>query len=128
VPGWLYSVRDLDFKRSDRLGEVIKEEISLILLDGIKDPQIGLVTITRVKMNDDLKSAKVYYTVFGDEIEKNKCQEGLNRAKGYIKRVIGERLKIKYIPSLVFIFDDSLDYGNRIESLLDDLKSENERG
>ena len=57
----------MDFKRSDRLGEVIKEEISVMLLDGINDPKIGFVTITRVRMSDDLKNARVYYTVFGGE-------------------------------------------------------------
>lgn len=119
--------RNLDFKRSDRLGEVIKEEISLVLLDGIKDPKIGFVTITRVRMSDDLKNARVYYTVFGGEKEKKNCQKGLDRAKGYIKRVLGSKLRIKYIPSLIFMFDDSLEYGNYIESLINDIKSENER-
>lgn len=117
----------MDFKRSDRLGEVIKEEISVMLLDGIKDPKIGFVTITRVRMSDDLKNARVYYTVFGGEEERKKCQEGLDRAKGYIKRVLASRLKIKYTPALIFMFDDSLDYGNYIESLINDIKSENER-
>ncbi len=118
---------NVDFKRSDRLGEVIKEEISLILLDGIKDPRIGFVTITRVRMSDDLKNARVYFTVFGGEGERKNCQEGLDWAKGYIKRILGSKLRIKYIPSLIFVFDDSLDYGNRIESLINDIKSENER-
>jgi ribosome-binding factor A len=110
------------FKRSEKLGDLIREEVSRILIKGLKDPRIGFATITKVDVSDDLREAKIYYSIFGDEREKAESYEGLQSAKGFIKRELGRRVRMKYMPEINFIFDDSLEYGSRIEELLRNLK------
>lgn len=88
------------------------------MLSDLKDPRIGFVTITKVAVSDDLRMAKVYYSVFGGEQQKEESYEGLESAKGYIKRELGRRVRLKYIPEIHFMFDDSLEYGEHIEELL----------
>jgi ribosome-binding factor A len=110
------------FKRSEKVGDLIREEISQIFLRGLKDPRIGFVTITKVDVSDDLRVAKVYYSVFGGEQEKEESYEGLESAKGYIKRELGRRVRLKYMPEISFKFDDSLEYGEHIEELLRGVK------
>jgi ribosome-binding factor A len=109
------------FKRSEKVGDLIRKEISQILLEGLKDPRIGFVTITKVSLSDDLRIAKVYYSVFGGEREREESYEGLESATGYIKRELGRRVRLKYMPEITFLFDDSLEYGAHIEELLRDV-------
>ncbi len=96
----------------------MRGEISEILLKGLKDPRIGFVTITKVAVTDDLRQAKVFYSVFGGEKEKGDSFQGLESATGYIKRELGRRMRLKYMPEITFHFDDSLEYGAHIEELL----------
>lgn len=105
-------------KRSDKVAEAIHELVSELLVKGIKDPRIGFVTVTGVKVTDDLHVAKVYFTVIGSDEEKRSSTAGLNSSRGYIRREMGKRLRMKYIPDLIFEYDTSLDYGNRIDALL----------
>ncbi len=114
------------FKRSSRVGHLIKEEISHIIQREVKDPMIGFITITDVEITDDLKSATVYFSVYGDEEVKANTFKGLNRAVGFIKRELGKNLRLKYIPDISFKFDNSYEYGSRIERILKELK-ESER-
>jgi ribosome-binding factor A len=114
------------FKRSEKVGDQIREEISQILLRELKDPRIGFVTITTVAVSDDLRTAKVYYSVFGGEQDKEESYKGLESAKGYIKRELGRRMRLKYMPEIIFMFDDSLEYGEHIEELLRDVKDSGE--
>ncbi len=114
----------MDFKRADKVGELIQEEISSLLLRRIKDPRIGFVTLTRVKVTDDLKAARVFYSVIGGEQEKKSSREGLDSATGFIRRELGRRLRLRYTPELIFIFDDSLEYGDHIEQLIQGLKED----
>ena len=102
--------------RIDRLNSLIRKEISEIVLYKIKDPRIGFITITKVSVTRDLKYAKVYISIFDKDEEEVK--EGLESAKKYIKSILGKRLKIKYIPELTFIIDDSLKEGDRILKLI----------
>jgi len=104
----------------------MREEISEILLKDLKDPRIGFVTITKVAVSDDLRQAKVYYSVFGGEQEKEDSFQGLESATGYIKRELGRRMRLKYMPEITFHFDDSLEYGAHIEELLRDVKDTGE--
>jgi ribosome-binding factor A len=106
------------FKRSEKVGDLIRKEISQILVGELKDPRIGFVTITKVAVSDDLRVAKIYYSVFGDEQQKEESYQGLESAKGYIKRELGRRVRLKYMPEINFLFDDSLEYGEHIEELL----------
>jgi ribosome-binding factor A len=108
----------MKFKRSEKVGDLIRKEISKILVGELKDPRIGFVTITKVAVSDDLRVAKIYYSVFGGEQEKEESYQGLESAKGYIKRELGRRVRLKYMPEINFLFDDSFEYGEHIEELL----------
>jgi len=104
------------FKRTDRLSELIKQEIAELLVSGaIKDPRIGFVTITRVKVSADLSFADVYYSVMGDW---ERTREGLEESKAIIRYHIGRELRIKRLPELRFHEDRSLDHVERIDYLL----------
>lgn len=113
-----------DYKRADRVGELVKHEISDILRKEAKDPGIGEVTITRVKVSDDLRSAQVYFGVLDRTAEIEQVEEGLQRASGYIHRLLGKRLRLKYIPKPIFIFDRNLDYSFRISEILREIDKE----
>lgn len=111
----------LEFQRAHRVGEQIQKEISALLLKGIKDPRVGFVTITAVEVTPDLHLARVYFTVMGDETARKNSELGLKHAVPYLRRELGRRLRMRYVPDLLFVFDSSLEYGNRIETLLRDL-------
>ncbi len=106
------------------MGELLREEISGILFREIKDPRVGAVSLTAVRVTDDLSLARVYYVSSGGEDEKTRAQEGLAAASGFIRRALRKRLTVKTIPEVNFCYDDSLDYGNRIDSLLRSIKIE----
>ncbi|NIQ38053.1 MAG: 30S ribosome-binding factor RbfA [Proteobacteria bacterium] len=110
--------RNLNVKRAERVGDLIKREISNMLIRGIKDPRIGLVTITQVRVSDDLRLAKVYFSVMGGEEDRQRNLEGLNSAKGYIKREMGKRTHLRYMPDIMFKYDPSLDYADHIDRLM----------
>jgi ribosome-binding factor A len=116
--------RHFRFKRSDRVGDMIHREVSDMLIRGIKDPRTSLVTITAVRISDDLKMAQVYFSVRGGEEDRQRSSEGLDSAKGFIKREIGRRLRLKYVPDIVFKFDPSLEYADRIDRLIKGIHEE----
>lgn len=106
------------FKRSEKVAEAIHEEISRMLIKGVKDPRIGFVTITGVKVTDDLHLATIFFTANGDEQAKKDTEAGLNSARGYMRREMGKALKMRYIPDIIFRNDESIEYGSKIESIL----------
>ncbi len=110
-------------RRALRLGDLIKEEVSRIILHQLKDPRVGFVTITRVRMSDDLKRAKIYWTVLGDEKAREESLRGLESAKGFIRRELGRRVRVKFLPEIDFAFDDSFEYEQRISQLLEGIRS-----
>lgn len=110
------------YRRADRVREVIKEEISLLLRKEVKDPRVEFVTITDVEVSGDLRVAKVYFTIHGGMEEREKAMEGLERATGFIRRSLGKRLRLKRVPELIFLSDESLEYGDRIEALIKRIK------
>jgi ribosome-binding factor A len=113
------------YKRSDRVGDLIKEEVASILLHGeLKDPRIGFVTITHVKMTPDLRDAKIYFSQLGTEEEKKESCAGLNSASGYIRRVLAKRLRLRSIPKVTFFYDETLEYSDRIGQVLHGIKRE----
>jgi len=113
-------------KRSVRVGEQILKEIALLLLHEVKDPRVKGVTMTGIRMSEDLKRAKVYFSVMGEASEIKTAQAGLESAKGYIKRMISRRLYLRYVPELLFIYDESLELGSEIEKLFERLKKKDE--
>jgi len=88
------------------------------LLKQIRDPRIGLLTITDVKMSDDLRSAKIYVVQMGKDKLDAELQAGLEKAKGFLKRELGKRLNLRYMPDVFFFYDKSFEYGSRIDRLL----------
>lgn len=110
-------------KRAEKVAEAIHEIISALLIKGVKDPRIGFTTITGVKLSDDLHLATVFFSVVGDETEKKAAEKGLNSAKGYLRKEVGRNLRMRYVPDLVFRYDASLDYGQHIDELLDEIIS-----
>jgi ribosome-binding factor A len=113
----------LEFQRSHRVGEQIQKEISALLVKGLKDPRVGFVTITAVEVSGDLRHARIYFTALGEEKVRQETLRGLTSAIPFLRRELGKRLRLRLVPELTFQFDTSLEYGNRIESLLRDLNS-----
>lgn len=100
------------------MGETIHKEISQLLIRGLKDPRIGFVTLTAVDVTSDLRHAKIFYTVIGDEQSRKDSAAGLMSSTSYIRQQLGRQLRLRYIPEIVFEYDGSVEYGNRIEDLL----------
>lgn len=107
--------------RANRIAEQMKKELSDIIGRKIKDPRIGFVTVTDVRVTGDLQIAKVYISVLGDEDQKENTLKGLAKAKGFIRSEIGRRIRLRKTPEIHFEFDESIDYGNRIETLINEL-------
>ncbi len=107
----------LPYKRSQRVSDLLRKEIADIIIYRLKDPRIGFITVTGVDVTDDIKMARVYVSVFHPE-EKNSTLEILNSAKSFIRSELSKRLRMKFIPSIEFRLDTSIEYGNRIEKLL----------
>ncbi|ACL06418.1 30S ribosome-binding factor RbfA [Desulfatibacillum aliphaticivorans] len=104
--------------RQDRVAGRIQQELSALIQKRINDPRLEWATITGVKMTKDLKIARVYYCVFGEEEKKIKVGEAFQQAHGFIKRELAKKLGLRYMPELEFFFDESFDYGRKIESIL----------
>lgn len=96
----------------------MKKELGDIISLKLKDPRIGFVTVTDVEVTGDLQQATVFISVLGDETQRENTLKGLAKAKGFIRSEIGSRIRLRKTPDLVFEFDESIDYGNRIETLL----------
>ncbi|NGQ94054.1 30S ribosome-binding factor RbfA [Brevibacillus sp. SYP-B805] len=110
--------------RLSRVGEEIKKELSVLLQREMKDPRIGFVTVTGVEVTSDLQLAKVYVSIFGSAEQREASLAGLQKAKGFLRSEIGKRVKVRHVPDLVFKLDESIDYGNRIDSILREISAE----
>lgn len=112
--------------RPHRVGEQMKKELGEIISRKLKDPRIGFVTVTDVRVTGDLQQATIYISVLGTEEEKEQTLKGLEKAKGFIRSEIGQRIRLRKTPEITFEVDESIDYGNRIESILHQLNKEKE--
>lgn len=110
--------------RADRVASLIAEEISLIISQKIRDPQLGFITITRVVITRDLKEATVYFTTLGN---KENDLVILQKAKGFIRTNLAHRIRIKFIPELKFVLDTSMEYGKKIDELIDEINRDNKK-
>ncbi len=104
--------------RIEKLQELIKQEVGKMLLYDIKDPRIGFVTVTDVEMTGDLREAKIFISIMGDDEKISETLEGINSALGFIRREIGKRIKIRFTPEISFALDKSLDYSEHIQKIL----------
>jgi ribosome-binding factor A len=107
-------------RRIERLSESIKQEVSKAILYKLKDPRISFITVTKVEVAPDLKRAKVYISVMGDEKTQQKTLQGLERAKGFIQSEVGAQLQTRYTPVLTFYLDESVKKSIRISKLIDE--------
>jgi ribosome-binding factor A len=114
----------MDFKRADRVADLIKQELSAILRREVGDPRIANITVTDVKLTDDLRSARIYFVELGKDSLSADVEKGLSKAKGFLKRELGKRLQLRYIPELAFFYDPSFEYGARIEKLLKEVRKD----
>jgi ribosome-binding factor A len=112
------------FSRADRVGELIQQVLAENLHKNIKDPRLAMATITGVKMSKDLKVAKIYFAISGGKEKIDNALLGFRSAMGYIKRLLAGEMELRYMPDLKFFYDESFDYGARIESLLKSLNTE----
>ncbi len=109
-------------RRNQRLALQIQQEISMMLFRNVKDRRIGMVTVTGVELSPDLRHAKVFFSTMGSEKEKGESMEALNHAAGWIRHELGQRIRMKFLPEIVFRVDTSQEYGERIDRLLDEIK------
>lgn len=110
--------------RASRLGETLKEEISQMIREELKDPRIGFVTVTSVEVAEDLGHAKVFVSVLGDSQQSKESLEALNRAAGFIRNEIGRRIRLRYTPEITFKYDSSIEHGAHIAELLREVHTE----
>lgn len=114
--------------RHVRVGEEIKREVSSIIATEVKDPRLGMLSITDVDVSRDLSFAKVYFSMLGAEEEREKTLEGLNRAKGFIRTELAKRLRVRHTPEITFHFDPSLEQGAKMDALLKTLQIDSGEG
>jgi ribosome-binding factor A len=113
-------------KRSVRVGDVILKEVAFLLLEKVRDPRVQGVTLTGVRLSDDLKLARIFYSVMGDQTRVEKAQSGLNSATGFVKREIGKRAGLRYIPEIKFVYDPSLKTGDHMERVFENMRQAEE--
>ena len=113
-------------RRAQRVADVVRAELSRLLLLEAHDPDLHRVTVTDVEMPPDLKSARVFFSCLGGDDEREKAGEALRRAAGYLRREVGQRCQLRYAPELHFISDRSLERGARIEELLQQVRPASE--
>lgn len=107
--------------RAERVGEQMKQEVMDIVNNKVKDPRIGFLTITDVQLTNDLSIATIHLTVLGNDKQIEDTFKGLEKAKGFIKSEIGSRMRLRIVPEIKFEYDESIDYGNKIERMIQDL-------
>lgn len=110
------------YKRSDRVGDLLREEIADIVMYRLKDPRLGFITVTGVEVTADLKLARVFVSTLQTE-ERETALDILNAARSFIHSHLRKRLKMKFIPKLEFRIDTSIEYGFRMDRLLKDISS-----
>jgi len=111
----------MEGKRSEKVADLIQKEISLMLVKSVKDPRIGFVTITKVTVSDDCRVAKVYFSVAGTPAERERSVKGLDSAKGFVRKELGRRIRLRYTPEIIFQFDPSVEYAIHVEELIQSL-------
>jgi ribosome-binding factor A len=109
--------------RPDRVADLIRSELAMLLARDVHDPGIGFITITRVQMTPDLQQARVFYTTLGDDKARKSSGQALERAAPFLRRQIGSRLRLKRVPDLTFTYDESVAGQDRIEQLLKEVRT-----
>ncbi|MCS5710551.1 30S ribosome-binding factor RbfA [Candidatus Berkiella aquae] len=108
-----------DFSRTDRIADVMQRELSVLIREELKDPRVGMITISEIKVSKDLAYAKVFVSVMMEEKAKETL-EGLNKAAGFLRGQLARKMTIRVMPQLSFVYDDTTIKANRISRLIDD--------
>ncbi|MFA5437869.1 MAG: 30S ribosome-binding factor RbfA [Candidatus Omnitrophota bacterium] len=111
--------------RQDKVAEAIRQEVSVIIHDKLKDPRVGFVTITNVEITHDLRFAKIFFSVLGNEEAYKKTKQALDSSLGFIRKLISQRLNLRFAPEIAFYEDRSSEYSVRIEEVLNQIKEHN---
>ncbi len=109
-------------RRKERLDEEIREEVAGIIGRELKDPRIGFVTVTRVDLTADLRTARVHVGILGDATQRERTLGGLRQAAGFVRRELGRRIRLRHTPELQFQYDGGLDAAERVAQLLDETR------
>ncbi len=104
--------------RRQRMGDQLRVELAELIQREVRDPRVGFVTVTEVRMSGDLKYARVYVSILGNAEQKEESLAALARASGFLKAQIGKRMKFRQMPELRFVVDDTLDHAEHIDALL----------
>jgi len=114
-------------QRTRKVAQLLKEEICRIIREEIEDPRIDFVTVTRVEVSKDLKHAVVLISVFGDEKKQSDSIKAINQAKGFVKKIIGDVLLLRFVPDIIFKLDKSTEYSVYIDKKIDQIRYEDEQ-
>ncbi|MGB0713266.1 MAG: 30S ribosome-binding factor RbfA [Gammaproteobacteria bacterium] len=107
-----------EYSRADRLGGQLRRDLAELIRDDVRDPRVGMVSITEIRVSRDLAHARVFVTRIGDEKDREPAIEALNHAAGFLRRELGQRLRIRVIPQLRFQYDDVVEGGMHMEDLI----------
>ena len=110
--------------RMEKVNQLMKREISNIIQQEMEDPRFTFVTITQVKVSPDLRQARIGFSFLGDDRQLKNVAEGLSRVSGYIRKLIGQRIRLRYTPKLEFVYDQSIAYSAQINQALQEIKKE----
>ncbi|MBN3039271.1 MAG: 30S ribosome-binding factor RbfA [Candidatus Omnitrophica bacterium] len=113
-------------ERTQRVAEQIKKVIGGIIHDDLGDPRIGFVTVTKVELSRDLRVAKVYFSLLGSEKQLRDTKIGLKRSSGFIRKLLGERIKLRYTPEIIFKVDAGIEHSIHISEILSNLQEKRE--
>lgn len=110
--------------RIERVSQAIKKEVSQIIHEELKDPRLGFITIMHVELTKDLRCARIYFSVLGENLRIKETKKGLASAQGYIRKLIAQRIKLRFVPEIIFKLDRSVEYSIDIQKALDKLKED----
>jgi len=113
--------------RPERVGHLVQQKLAQLFARGLKDPRVGLVTITGVKMTPDLREARVYWTAHGTAEVRKQTARGIDAARGWLRKAVGATLGLRVVPELRFTYDEAIDRGDRIEQLLREVHEQDSR-
>ena len=110
--------------RPERLGDQVRAELCSLRLRSVRDPAVRLVTLTHVRMSRDLQHARVYYTTLGDTATRRETARGLRRAAPFLRSQLGRRIRVRHVPELTFVYDESIEREQRIAEVLEELRAD----
>lgn len=111
-------------QRPERVQEALRQEISRIVHQELRDPRLGFITITGVELTRDLRYAKVFFSVLGEAKDKKRALHALNSAKGYMKNLISDRIKLRFMPEISFRIDDTLEHAGQLDVIFNKIEKE----